>query len=113
MCVDSLNMWDDIQNKNICFPTIWIPSSSFGKNFNVFNLEDNTTPSILAFPSVRVNHKWPFFICDLETVALSINFGAKPLESNKPIDSFNSLTLYVVRDCLAFLRWVKLFKIKN
>ena len=61
--------------------------------FNNLIVDDHATPSILAFPSVKVNHKCPFFSCDLDTVALSINFGANPLDNNNPIESFNSLTL--------------------
>ena len=92
------------------------PLPVYGKGENVrdwLHVDDHATASTLDFPSVKVNHKCPFFICDLETVASSINFGAKPLDNNKPIDSFNSLTLYLVRDCLAFLRSVKLLKIKT
>jgi hypothetical protein len=92
---------------------ITTPSSCLGKYFKDFIVDDHATASTLAFPSVSFNHKCPFFILDVETVAFNINFGANPLDSNNPIDSFNSLTLYVVRDCLAVLRSVKLLKIKN
>ena len=42
-----------------------------------------------------------------------MNFGANPLENNKPIDLFNSLTLYEGKDSLLLLRLVKVLKIKH
>ena len=105
-CTDSL-AWDS-QKFNL--PTIITPSSCFGKNFKDLSVDDHATPSTLAWPSVNVNHRWPFFNWDLETVAVNINFGANPRESNKPIDLFNSFTLYVGKDSLGVLRFGKLLR---
>ena len=53
-----------------------------------------------------------FLSCDLETVALSMNFEEKLFDSNKPIYLFNSLTLYEGKDCLELVKFVKPLKIE-